>query len=274
MNPAWRNLIKAWTPPLFRRGFHAWRGRDWFRGDYRTWAEAQRRTGGYDDDRIVTKVLESTRAVRDGRAAFERDGVMFPEPVAEPGLEAALEIIAKATGGRLRVLDFGGALGSTYWRHRTWLGTWSEVTWDVVEQPRFVAVGCEYLREASVRFFESVELAGGAATHDVLLASTVVQYLENPLAALRSWQAQKFRWLLFNNLPLHRGAPDRIAVQTVPPEIYPASYPVWFFNRERFLAELAGDYRIVREFASEAVWPVGWRRYPSTGLLLERGTSA
>ena len=274
MNPRWRNLIKACTPSLLRRGFHAWRGRGWFRGNYKTWAEALRRAGGYDDERIVATVLESTLAVRDGRAAFERDGVTFPEPLAEPGLEAALEVIARATGGRLRVLDFGGALGSTYWRHRAWLGTLSEVRWDVVEQPRFVAAGREHLRGAAVRFFESVELAGGAASHDVLLASTTLQYLEDPLAALRSWRTQKFRWLLFNNLPLHRGAPDRIAVQNVPPEIYPASYPVWFFNRERFLVELAGDYRVVSEFASEAVWPVGWRRYPSTGLLLERRTSA
>jgi putative methyltransferase (TIGR04325 family) len=140
----------------------------------------------------------------------------------------------------------------------------------VVEQPGFVAAGREFLRDAPINFFESAEAAEAAGPHDVLLVSTTVQYLEDPGAAVAGWRDQKFTWLLFNNVPLHVGAPDRIAVQRVPAEIYPASYPVRFFNREKFLAPLAADYRIAAEFAGEAVWPVGWRRYASTGLLLER----
>ena len=59
-------------------------------------------------------------------------------------------------------------------------------------------------------------------------------------------------------------------MQHVPPSIYSASYPVWFFNRTGFLARLEPDYDIIREFASEAVWPVDFGMYPSTGLLLRR----
>ena len=80
--------------------------------------------------------------------------------------------------------------------------------------------------------------------------------------------------MLFNNLPLHSGRPDRLAVQRVPPEIYPASYPVWFFSRERLLAHFAGRYGIVREFASEAIWRVDGSEYRSTGLLLRLDPSA
>lgn len=250
------------------RGALGWR---WFEGDFASWAEARAAAGGgYDAGEIVERVLAATRAVRDGRAAFERDGVAFPRRIGEDGLVAALRTVAAASGGRLRVVDFGGSLGTTWWRHRGELADLRDVRWDVVEQPAFVAAGRAQLGGTGLRFFASVAEAGGAAEHDALLASTSLQYLPDPPAEIARWVAAGFAWIVLNNVPLHARRPDRLAVQRVPPEIYPASYPVWFFNRERLLGRFAADYDVVREFASEAVWPVGWRQYRSTGLLLRR----
>jgi putative methyltransferase (TIGR04325 family) len=239
-------------------------------GDHATWAEARAACGGYDDAAIVKRALAATLAVRDGRAAFERDGVLFPEPAPEPGLLAAFRMAAAARGVPLRVLDFGGSLGTTYWRHRSELAGVAGPGWDIAEQARFVEAGRERLGGTGLRFFADVDEAEAAGAHDLLLVSTALQYLEDPGTALEAWMTRGFPWLLFNNLPLHSGRPDRIAVQRVPPDICPSSYPVWFFNRERFLARFKDRYEIVSEFAGEAVWPVGWRRYPSTGLLLRR----
>jgi len=270
MSAPWKSAAKAVIPLPVRAAARALFGWRWFEGNFATWAEARAACGRYDDAAIVGRVLAATLAVRDGRAAYERDGVLFAEPAPEAGLLAALRQVAAAGGGKLRVLDFGGALGTTYWRHCAELANLSELHWDVVEQPAFVAAGRAQLGGTPLRFFESVDAASAAGPHDVLLASTSLQYLEDPPAVLAAWVARGFPWLLFNNLPLHAGAPDRLAVQRVPPEIYPASYPVWFFNRERFLARFNGRYEIAAEFPSEAVWPVSWRRYASTGLLLRR----
>ena len=270
MNRLWKAAAKAAVPPGVRTLLRAWLGWRWFEGNYATWAAAKAASGGYDDARIVERVAAATQSVRDGRAAYERDGVSFADPLPEQALMEALGLVAGANGGLLRVLDFGGALGTTYWRHRRELAALGEVGWNIVEQPRFAARGPALADGTPLRFFPSVAEAAVAGAHDVLLASTTVQYLADPAAVITSWMDRGFPWLLFNNLPLHRDAPDRIAVQHVPPDIYPASYPVWFFNRERFLARFDGRYEVVREFASEAVWPVGWRTYPSTGLLLRR----
>jgi putative methyltransferase (TIGR04325 family) len=225
---------------------------------------------GYDSAEIVERVLAATLAVRAGRAAYERDGVVFAKHANDGPLLAALKEIAARCDGGLRVIDVGGALGSTYWRHRSWLETLREVRWDIVEQPAFVGAGRKHLADTPLRFFGTIAAAEADASHHVLLASTVLQYLEAPDAAVAEWLEWRLPFLVFNNLPLHPGAADRLTVQHVPPRIYTASYPVWFFNRERFLARFAGRYEIVREFASEAVWRVGWREYRSTGLLLRR----
>lgn len=270
MSVDWKSSLKSVLPQPLRavaRSLFGWR---WFHGNYATWTEARAACSGYDDAVIVERVLAATLAVRDGRAAYERDGVLFAQSQPEPELGAIFQRIAAGNGGRLRVLDFGGALGTTYWRHRPELAGVQELAWNIVEQPRFVSVGRAQLSGTPLRFFDSVASAGAAGSHDLLLASTSLQYLETPVAALEAWLAEGFPWILLNNLPLHAAAPDRLAVQRVPPEIYPASYPVWFFNRERFLARLVSRYEVVQEFKSEAVWPMGWRAYPSTGLLLKR----
>ena len=41
---------------------------------------------------------------------------------------------------------------------------------------------------------------------------------------------------------------DRIAIQKVPPEIYQASYPAWFFNKDKFLNYFRKDYELIEEF--------------------------
>ncbi len=264
-------VMKKMLPPRwwwFLRGLFGWR---WFEGSFRTWAEAQVAASGYDDESIVQRVLAATKEVRDGHAAFERDGVTFATYVAEPGLLRAFERLAGEAGAMGNVLDFGGALGTTYWRHRSRWKALGLEKWDVVEQPVFVRAAKEVSTD-ELHFFQDIEAAERERRHRVLLSSGALQYLPDPPGMLQQWMATGFDWILLNNLPLKSSGPDRIALQRVPPEIYAASYPVWFFNRGKFMALLDGCYDVVSEFASEAEWQVGLQRFASTGLLLKRRT--
>ena len=265
-----RSLAAEWMPPqarsFYRRHF-TWR---WFRGTYRTWEEAWAVSTGYGAPQILAKVLAAAETVRDGRAAFERDSVVFVEPECDVALLAALEHVALARGGKMRVLDFGGSLGSTWFQLKPFLPPLAEVAWDVVEQPDFVRAGQQHLTADTLHFFPTIAAARNVREHDVCLLSTVVQYLPKPHEFVDGILREGFRFLLLNNLPLQSGAPDRITVQRVPPEIYPASYPVWFLEREHFLRHFAADYRVILKFASSAVWSVDGQPFPSAGLLLER----
>lgn len=261
-----RRLLPASVRTRLRSAF-GWR---WFRGDYRGWAEARTASGGYDDQAIQQKVLAATLEVKAGRAAFERDGVLFHAPEPDRPLLAVLQEVARRRDGKLRVLDFGGSLGSNYWRHRADLPAGDALRWDVVEQPAFVEAGRRHLGDTPLRFHHDVAAARAAAGgHDVLLCSCVLQYLEEPFRRLEEWSRLGIPCVLLNNLPLRERGPDRLRVQHVPPSIYPATYPVWFFNRAEFRRRVEEHYVVVKEFDAEAQWPVGWTMLQATGMLLK-----
>jgi len=265
-----RGLLKAVTPEPVRSRLRVLFGWKWFRGDYRTWAAARAASGGYDDKAILQKVLAATLEVQAGRAAFERDGVLFPSADADRPLLEQLQEIVRASPGRLRVLDFGGSLGSTYWRLRPFLPSGDQLRWDIVEQPAFVEAGREHLTDTPLKFYHDLAGAQSQGAHDVLLCSCVLQYLEEPFRMLEEWSRLDIPYLLLNNLPLHAKGPDRLTVQHVPPTIYVATYPVWFFNRDRFLQRVRVHYEIIREFEAEAELPVRRGLMRTTGLLLKR----
>ena len=79
--------------------------------------------------------------VVDGRAAYERDSVLFEEVEYVWPLLASLMWVGARHLGSLNVLDFGGSLGSTYFQNRIFLATLPSVRWNIVEQPRHVEVG-------------------------------------------------------------------------------------------------------------------------------------
>ena len=70
---------------------------------------------------ILDKVLAATLKVKQGQAVFERDSVLFDEIEYSWPLLAGLMWAAASNGGKLNVLDFGGALGSSYYQNRKFL---------------------------------------------------------------------------------------------------------------------------------------------------------
>jgi hypothetical protein len=63
---------------------------------------------------------------------------------------------------------------------------------------------------------------------------------------------------------------DRITIQHVPPEVYPASYPAWFFNEDKFLSFFAKDYALVEQFDSFEAWDLGDVRSQSKGYVFAK----
>lgn len=87
------------------------REKSWNYG-FNSWADATAHSGGYDDE-IINKILVSARKVRDGEIAYERDSVIFNEIKYSWPLLASL-LLAAETKNNLRVIDFGGSLGTTF----------------------------------------------------------------------------------------------------------------------------------------------------------------
>lgn len=248
MSAAWPKKIKHAVPAPVRR----WLRRRWygaiFSGDFPSWAAARAASGGYDAEVIFARTIAAARAVRDGRAAWERDTVLFHEPAAHAPLLEALRAVANANGGRLSVLDFGGSLGSTWWQHRAWLGEFAEVRWSVVEQPRLVAIGQAEFARGPLRFYETIEACCAAERPEIVLLSGVLPYLEEPHALVREIAGRDFQRVIIDRTGFVTRGRDRLTVQRVPASIYEASYPCRFFDREKLLAPSARGWRIAAEW--------------------------
>lgn len=223
--------VRRWLRRLVRPGL--------YRGDFASWAEARQESRGYADPAILDKVVASARAVRDGRAVWERDTVLFYAPEANEPLLRALRRAAAAQDGHLNVLDFGGALGSTWWQHRPWLSELRSVRWSVVEQPELVEAGRREFTVGPLSFFTSVEECVAAVAPRVVLLSSVLPYLESPRTLLADLGSRDFDQLIVDRTGFVQRGRDRLTVQHVPGSIYEASYPCWFLDLASFRQSLA-----------------------------------
>jgi putative methyltransferase (TIGR04325 family) len=256
MDPALKAVLKSCLPSCLVRTVKKIfpcpnaRKSGW-QGDYQDWQSAVRASSGYDAEVIFAKVRDAARAVRDGQALWERDSVLFYHEEYNFPLVAALMGVAARNRGRLHVLDFGGSLGSTYIQHRKLLHTLDEVRWSIVEQPHFVVSGQEEFSTNSLRFYLNMEACAAELQPDVILFSSVLQYLEKPYAILEEAMSIRPQLLIIDRTPFYDGVKERLVVQK-PEAIYPAvSYPMRIMPRTLFNKCLAmGNYHKLYEFCA------------------------
>jgi putative methyltransferase (TIGR04325 family) len=236
-----------------------------------TWAEAQAMSSGYGTSDILERVLTASLAVERGQAVHERDSVTFDHIQYTWPVLASLLWSAACHGGRLRVLDFGGSLGSTYRQNRRFFTGLPDVSWAIVEQPDFVAAGTQHFASEVLSFHDTIASATETAPHIALLGSSL-QYVEHPTETLEALSATGVTTLVLDRTPLHLGPDHHLTLQHVPPSIYPAIYPAWILSRPRIDAALIKDWKLVEEFTgmerastTSAGTPFEW-----VGMILHR----
>lgn len=202
-------------------------------GDYPGWDEASRVSTGYDAAVILDRTREALVKVRDGAAAAERDSVLFDAPQYRFPLLAGLLHAALAEGGELRILDFGGALGSSYFQCRRFLGAVQRLEWCIVEQPAHVACGHAHFEDDTLKFFDTVDACLQVCRPTTLLLSGVLQYLRDPYATLAQLLEARLPHVILDRTGFLERDAERLTIQTVSEAIYPASFPAWFFSETR-----------------------------------------
>lgn len=222
-----------------------------FFGDYSSWQEMGKLSEGYSDQNILQKTLESTLKVKNGEAVFERDSFIFDEIQYSWGLLASLLKVAVENDNKLKVLDFGGALGSHYFQNKKFLQPVKIEKWTVVEQKHYVDMGKERIADGVLNFAYSIADVHDA---DVLILSSVLQYLPNPYEWLEKFIAKKTPYIILDRTAFSTEERDRLTLQKVPPEIYDAQYPAWFLNKNKMFSMLQKKYELIAEFPD--IWDV------------------
>ena len=260
-----RKRINHWLrPPKPKQGIRV-------TGDYKSWDEAKLHATGYESGAILEKTCAALLKVKKGEAVFERDSVLFDKihysfPVLAGLLQAAL-----ANDGRLCVVDFGGALGSSYFQCRQFLQVARQIEWLVVEQSAHIACGRKNFESDQLRFYHTVDECMAGHRPNALLLSSVLPYLPNPYETLRQLLSHPIGHVIIDRTGFLASGRERLTVQHVPDSIYSASYPAWFFSEAAFTAAIeSSGYSLVADFAAMDVLSPDDEKAYYKGFIYER----
>ncbi len=270
---------------LYDLYFRYWKRWGWF-GDFPNWQVAQAACIGYDSDEIIEKVRASALKVKNGEAAFERDSVLFFEEENDENLLKCLEKVAISLEkgentderdschealhqGVLRVIDFGGSLGSTYFQHQKALKKYPNLIWCVVEQSHFVEIGKREFESENLYFEYTLQAAFERFKPNFFLLNSVLQYIEKPYDLLKEVENLDIPYILIQRTPMIEDAQDRITQQIAHPSVYKASYPSWVFGEQYFFQRnpFVGKSKLTNS------WTIEWEQGAKYGLHHAAGKS-
>lgn len=238
-------------------------------GDYSNWQQALKNCTGYDALNILEKVKNATLKVKNGEAVYERDSVLFNIIEYSYPLLSALLWKALLNNGQLNVIDFGGSLGSTYYQNKKYLDDIDEVHWQIVEQNNFVETGRTHIQDDRISFHSSFEEAQAIHKADLLIISCAIHYMEKPYEMIEKILQFNIPHIIIDNTPFNYEDRDRLTVQKVPPEIYPASYPCWFLNFNHVTHVFSKNYTMLSRHYNENIIELDGRKILYEGFLLE-----
>ena len=220
-----------------------------FSGDFASWAEAERLTTG-DQPEFREKAMRAALAVAQGHAAHARDGALSDRIVYSWPLLAGLMFVAARSGGRLRVLDFGGGPAITYLQNRRFLRHVPHVDWRIVEKPDYCEFGHTSLALPQVSFHTSIDAAlQQPDLPDAAIFSSVLGLLEHPYQLLRQIAARAIPHILIDRLWLSLEGRDRLTVFRADANAHPnMSRPCWFLDEARLRSSLEPGYELIEKF--------------------------
>ncbi|RZM25540.1 MAG: methyltransferase, TIGR04325 family [Pedobacter sp.] len=221
----------------------------WF-GDYKNWEEAKNNSTGYEAENILEKTKQSLSKVKSGEAVYERDSVLFDTKEYPFSVISCMLYTAIKNNNKLNVLDFGGSLGSTWFQVRDFIPPNLDISWSIVEQHNHVTEGKKHFEDDILKFYYTIDecIKDKKEIHLILL-SGVIQCLENPHDFLNELVNYPVDHILFDRTAFINEGEDRLTIQKVPPEIFNAQYPSWFFNEGTFLNHFK-SFTLKAEFSS------------------------
>lgn len=241
-----KNILKLFAPSILLEYWKSYRS-PW-KGDYTDWETARLNCGTYNSEVIFNKVFESTLQVKNNSSLYERDSVLFDKKEYSWPLVAALTW-SRLELGELQILDFGGALGSSFYQNKEFLDL-KKTKWIVVEQEHFIRLGNSNIADSNLKFEPTIEMAVDKYKINFVLISGTLQYLKDPYSVLHEILRFKPKYVFLDRLSIVESVRDIITKQTVCSDIYEGSYPCRFFCKKNIFDMFASDYDIIAEFDS------------------------
>jgi putative methyltransferase (TIGR04325 family) len=230
-----------------------------------SWESAVHKSSGYESVNVVEPVVTAARRAQNDSETSRLSNSRYQQIAA--GMLYCISQGRFNAGKPIRVLDVGGG-GADYFHHFQTFAPQINFDWTVLETPAMAeAMSNEFGQNVTnLRWINSIENTG--ENYDVVLCSSVLQYVENP-AALLAALAEKSGFLIINRIPLVDSSEHFVAVQKIVSNGKRASYPVHFFGEKMFLDELSqyGDVPM-RWLVVEDQPVINRKAKPNHGLVL------
>jgi putative methyltransferase (TIGR04325 family) len=214
---------------------------------FSNWQTAECQCDGYATAPVLESIVKASKAVSQGDALYERDGVIYHQFDENKHLLSALKHIY-AEKGQFQVLDYGGALGSFYRQHCWFLGNFNDFTWCVVDQNNFVETGKRLFENNKLKFEPTLVDAFLKHQPNIAVISNSLQRVERPFEVLDDLAKLDIPYLFIEQAPIIEATEDRITQSFFPAKKCKASYPSWVFSEVKFKEKLGQYYRILDEF--------------------------
>jgi len=191
---------------------------------------------GYSSLIIANKIYESTKQVINGEARYERDGVLFSDDCWDLNIITSILFVMKSLNkNEINIVDFGGGMGTTYYKNKDILSKIITQNWNIVEQDAFIKFGRK-IDNPKVKFYKSIDdfIALSGNQIDLIIVSNVIQYIDNSYSVIESLY-DKSKFILFNKVPLSNHIEDKLFLQIINPKIYDAMYDITIYSKSSFL---------------------------------------
>lgn len=218
---------------------------DWWHGNFKNWEEANRECIGYDQHIIVEQTLQAISSTLNDPNRYERDGCIIH---GQPTYTNNLINLLNSMNDNLKIIDFGGSLGSTYFQIRNYLYH-TAIDWNVVEQDIFVETGKQCIKADELSFHTSIDNIQ-CNNIQLILFSSSLPYIEKPYEILQKAIDYKIKYIFIDrHSVILNGDEDILTIQIVPPCIYETIYPCWFFGEKKMHAFMLNNgYKLNKEF--------------------------
>jgi putative methyltransferase (TIGR04325 family) len=207
-----------------------------------SWESAVAKSSGYESANVVEPIVAAAKRIQDDTQASNFLTTRYQQIAT--GMLYCISQGRLNSGEPIRVLDVGGG-GADYFNQFQEFAPHINFDWTVLETPALAeAMSNEFGRNlTNLRWVSSIENTN--ETYDVILCSSVFQYVEKPFELLATL-VKKSGFLIVNRISLVDSSEHFVAVQRIITNGKRASYPVHFFAEKKFLNEMSqyGDIQM------------------------------
>jgi putative methyltransferase (TIGR04325 family) len=199
-------------------------------------------TQTYDNSNLIEYIFNKAKQARK-ISHYEQDSIIFNKPRPNKLFIDFLlyDYIEKIQlNKKIKVLDYGGSFGNTFFSLENYLNL--KFDWNVFDQKKKIQLAKKTKVFKPVNFIYKHEIKKNYY-YDIVLFSTSLQYMDDPLLVLKELRNTS-KIILINNLILSDTKKNYLRIERPDPTIYNYTYPCWFLSKANFLNSLKDYYKI------------------------------